>query len=121
MRFDGAVYDPALDDDRLERQLGRVFHVLSENEWVTVREIAARTGDPAPSVLAQIGHLRKERFGAYEVEKRRRFGDASSLWEYRLGSSGGTPRRHTCYGMTRLLDALRELDPTHRLLPENER
>lgn len=111
-RFDGDVYDPAVDDRRLTGQIQRIYRLMSDHQWRTTGEIAAATGDPQSSVLAQLGHLRKERFGAYLVEKRRR-GDASrGLWEYRVGEKGeGTPRHHECARCAALeaeIEALRE-------------
>ena len=47
----------------------------------TLDEIAQLTGDPPASVSAQLRHLRKEKYGAHCVEKRRREG---GLWEYSL-------------------------------------
>jgi hypothetical protein len=82
-RFDGAVYDPARDQARLTKQLGRVFDVMKGGAWRTLQEIASATGDPETSVSAQLRHLRKPRFGEYVVEKRRRYA-AGGTWEYRL-------------------------------------
>jgi hypothetical protein len=81
-RFDGVVYDPALDDDRLRRQLGRVWDLMRDGCWRTLFEISDETGDPQTSTSAQLRHLRKPRFGGYTVEKRRR--GVSGTWEYRL-------------------------------------
>lgn len=81
-RFDGAVYDPALDNDRLRRQLGRLWALMRDGQWRSLFEIAAARGDPETSTSAQLRHLRKPRFGGYRVEKRRR--GCSGTWEYRL-------------------------------------
>lgn len=81
-RFDGAVYDPALDDDRLRRQLGRVWNLMRDGHWRSLQEIAGLTGDPETSVSAHLRHLRKPRFGGYRVDKRRR--GRSGTWIYRL-------------------------------------
>jgi hypothetical protein len=83
-RFDGAAYDPALDHDRLSKQLGRVFDLIRDGRWRTLREMAAATGDPESSISAQLRHLRKPRFGSYVVEKRRRGLPDSGCFEYRL-------------------------------------
>lgn len=82
-RFAGAVYDPALDDARLTRQLGRVFEAIRGGEWLTLQDIADATGDPHASISAQLRHLRKARFGSHLVEKRRRTATCGT-WEYRL-------------------------------------
>ena len=81
-RFDGAVYDVQLDHARLTKQLGRVYAFMRSGEWRTLDEIATATGDPHASVSSQLRHLRKDRFGAHNVQKRRR--GCSGTWEYRL-------------------------------------
>lgn len=83
-RFDGAVYDPAEDDARLTRQIGRVYACMADGGWRTLREIAEATGDPEASVSAQLRHLRKARFGGHTIEKRPRGARAAGLYEYRL-------------------------------------
>src|SRR5690242_8831583 len=86
-RFDGPVYDPAIDGDRLRRQLGRVWSVMSDGRWRTLQEIVAITGDPETSTSTQLRNLRKLRFGGHTVEKRRRWA-AGATWEYRLVLGG---------------------------------
>src|SRR5215475_15604200 len=68
--------------------------MLSANEcgaWLTLSELAAMTRYPAASISAQLRHLKKPRFGNYELEKRMRdksdlySGNAhGAVWEYRL-------------------------------------
>src|SRR5215475_10074535 len=68
--------------------------MLSANEcgaWLTLGELAAMTRYPAASISAQLRHLKKPRFGNYELEKRMRdkcdlySGSAHGpVWEYRL-------------------------------------
>jgi hypothetical protein len=82
-RFDGPVYDLAVDQARLTKQLGRVFDLMQDGQWRTLNEIAAATGDPHASISAQLRHLRKPRFGSHTVEKRRRLVDGGT-WDYRL-------------------------------------
>lgn len=120
--FAGDDYDPERDDERLASQLMRVRHVMKDaasmGRWITVREIATVTRDPQPSVLAQIGHLRKTKHGQYQVWRQIRPG-TTATYEYLLGDKGaGTPRRHTCKRSEELEDALRELDPYHPLLAD---
>jgi hypothetical protein len=81
-RFDGATYDPALDHDRLTKQLGRVWSAMKDGRWRTLNELADATGDPHASISAQLRHLRKPRFGGYTVERRRR--GTGGTYEYRL-------------------------------------
>ena len=66
--------------------------MLSANEcgaWLTLAELSAMTRYPAASISAQLRHLKKPRFGNYELEKQLRAGaDLSdghgAVWEYRL-------------------------------------
>lgn len=84
MRFEGAVYNPAFDQDRLTKQVGRVWACMSDGAWRTLDEIAHATGDGQASVSAQLRHLRKPAFGAYVVSKRPRGDRSLGLWEYRV-------------------------------------
>jgi hypothetical protein len=43
--FDGETFDPALDGDRLRRQLRRVYQVMRDGRWRSLDEIATLTGD----------------------------------------------------------------------------
>lgn len=78
--FDGPTYDPALDEVRLTGQIEDVFAYLSLGLWLPVSEIAAWTEHPEASVSAQIRNLRKARFGAWEIERRRK----GNEYEYHL-------------------------------------
>lgn len=80
-RFNGSDYDPMRDDVRLTGQLLRVWQVVSGGAWLTLRQIAERTGDPESSISAQLRHLRKDRFGGHTVEKRH---VRNGLYEYRV-------------------------------------
>lgn len=83
MRFDGAVYVPVLDDERLTGQILRVYNAMKDGRWRTLGEIEEITHDPQPSISAQLRHLRKERFGSHTINKRLR-GDSQGLYEYQL-------------------------------------
>lgn len=89
--FDGEVYDPEYDDDRLRSQLGKVFACMRDRNWRTLSEIQAYTGQPQASISAQLRHLRKPRFGSYIVEKRHRGDRERGLFEYRLLPPAGRP------------------------------
>lgn len=88
--FDGAVYEPKVDDERLGKQIERIYAVLAHGGWYTLREIAdratppGRRPEPEASVSAQLRHLRKPKHGGHEIEKRHRGAVASGLWEYHL-------------------------------------
>lgn len=84
MRFNGSDYLHARDARRLAKQHDRVREAMADGEWRTLSEIAALTGDPVASISAQLRHLRKERFGAHQVDKRCRGSSRSGLFEYRL-------------------------------------
>ena len=84
IRFNGASYDPAMDNDRLKKQLGRVYNCMIDGVWRTLSEIESLTGDPQASISAQLRHLRKERFGSYFVDKRPRGDRKIGLFEYQL-------------------------------------
>ncbi len=82
--FDGDAYDPALDKARLTGQIRRVYDLMADGVWRTLAEIGVSTNDPAASISAQLRNLRKQKFGAHTVDKRRRGRAESGLWEYRL-------------------------------------
>ncbi len=83
-RFNGPAYDHDKDQARLTGQIERIRDLMLDGRWRTLPEIEAATGDPQASISAQLRHLRKRRFGSHTVEKRRRGGDGSGLWEYRV-------------------------------------
>lgn len=80
-KFGGATYDRARDHDRLSRQYDRVFRVMRDGLWRTLRAIRRQTGEPTTSISARLRDMRKPEFGRHEVE-RRYMGDG--LWSYRL-------------------------------------
>jgi hypothetical protein len=82
--FNGSDYVRAFDVERLQAQMRRVYDAMSGGEWRTLAEISAATGDPPASVSAQLRHLRKRRFGAFIVNRRRRGEPRAGLWEYQL-------------------------------------
>jgi hypothetical protein len=86
--FDGPVYEPKHDQARLTGQIQRIYQAVLAasylDQWLTLGELAERTGDPEASISAQLRHLRKPRFGSHVVDKRRRGAESSGLWEYRM-------------------------------------
>ena len=84
-RFDGADYVAKRDNARLTGQILRVWECMADGKWRTLREIADITGDPEPSVSAQLRHLRKERFGAHTIEREH---IERGLYKYRLIRAG---------------------------------
>lgn len=86
LQFDGATYDPALDGERLGRQLDRVRNMLLayRGEFFTLAELQMVAGGSEAGVSARIRDLRKVRNGGHQVQRRRRSG---GTWEY------GIPRK----------------------------
>lgn len=82
--FDGETIKPEADQERLNAQTLRVFTVMRDQEWRTLSEIAAASGDPEASISARLRDLRKEKFGKYVVERRRRGEEKRGLHEYRV-------------------------------------
>lgn len=80
--FDGRTFSPTLDGARLAGQLQRVREIMRDGRWHTLRCLAAQTGGSEAGVSARIRDLRKPRFGAHAIE-RRRVAD-SGLYEYRM-------------------------------------
>ena len=88
-KFAGADYVPERDNPRLTGQLLRIWDVVKSGRWKTLAEISAKTGDPEASISAQLRHLRKPRFGGYEVEREI---VKDGLYRYRvLPNTGGKP------------------------------
>lgn len=81
MWFDGKTYDPMLDEDRLTKQIYRVWAFMGPGQWDTLANIAHHTGASEAGVSARLRDYRKERFGAHTVERRRL---ECGLWEYRI-------------------------------------
>lgn len=86
---DGTTYDNTRDRGRLNAQHLRVYLVMQYGQWVTLSDVAARTGDPEASISARLRDFRKPRFGGHEVERRHVEG---GLWEYRLSWNPDVPR-----------------------------
>jgi len=83
MPFDGRTYDSSVDKGRLVRQLAKVKRLMLDGEWRTLDEIATEVDSPPASVSARLRDLRKEKFGGYTVDRRRK-GPTRGLFEYRV-------------------------------------
>ena len=70
LRFDGSDYVHKRDGIRLTGQLERVFDVMKNGQWITLRELADRSRCPEASASAQLRNLRKDRFGGFVIEKK---------------------------------------------------
>jgi len=80
---DGEIVSLA-DHRRLTRQLDvvRAFMVNS-GQWHTLAEIERSTGFPQASISARLRDLRKEKFGGFNVE-RKRLKENGGTWAYRV-------------------------------------
>lgn len=83
LSFDGKTFVPQRDGIRLTAQYLRVFRLMSDMNWRSLKDISSFTGDPEASVSARLRDLRKEKFGAHTVERRH---VESGLYEYRLAA-----------------------------------
>ena len=98
----GVTYDPALDGERLKKQLGRVFQVLSDHKWHSIEKIQdgcwwlrGKNGkDSQAGISARIRDLRKPEYGGYKVEHKRIEG---GLWMYRLVEPSAGPVQTTMF------------------------
>lgn len=83
LNFDGETFNRKRDGPRLTSQFYRVLVLMRDYRWRTLREIADAIGCPEASASARLRDFRKDRFGAYHVQRRIREGH-QGLWEYRL-------------------------------------
>lgn len=79
--FDGATYEPKRDHARLKGQLLRVYQLMSDGEWRTLRNLANHVHGSEAAVSARLRDLRKDKYGAREIERRHL---GSGLFEYRM-------------------------------------
>ncbi len=78
----GPAYDEAKDGKRIAKQHEAIRDfMLLYNSWWTLSELSGRLHYPEASISAQLRHLRKERFGSYTVDKKRR---TTGTWEYKI-------------------------------------
>ena len=95
-KFDGQTFEEKLDGPRLRKQLERVreYMLAIYPTWKTLEEISEdlekiyKIKYPTQSISARLRDLKKEKFGNYEVPKKRReIGEfiesrSSGIWEY---------------------------------------
>lgn len=79
----GPAYDEAKDGKRIMTQMEAIKRFMLGCGWLTLKEIENALGYPQASISANLRHLRKEQFGGYDVQKRRRKPDGG-LWEYKV-------------------------------------
>ena len=66
----GATYVPSLDRERLGEQYLRVWDLMIDGQWRSLREISNATGDPEASVSARLRDVRKN-YGTDAMQARR--------------------------------------------------
>ena len=86
MPFDGKTYESEQDSQRLGSLLSRVFGLMVDHEWRTLFDIHENTGGTEASVSARLRDLRKQKFGAHEIGRRR---VEEGLWEYQVSCCHG--------------------------------
>lgn len=83
--FDGATFDRELDSERLSTALGRVYLLMQDGRWRSLREIAAASECSEAGASARLRDLRKDRFQEDfpngGIEKQR---IAGGLYVYRM-------------------------------------
>jgi len=79
--FDGQTYDPSKDRKRLTGQLLKVYALMSDGKWRTLKEISKEVDGSETGVSARLRDLRKDRFGKHRIDKRIVLG---GLWEYKM-------------------------------------
>jgi hypothetical protein len=87
--FDGETYAKDIDYARLKGQLERVFKLMQDGEYRTLREIADECRASEASVSARLRDLRKPKFGSYVVDRRR---VSEGLWTYAIKMEAGSGR-----------------------------
>lgn len=70
-RFDGESYSPTEDCARLTGQLAAVYEATRDGRWHTLSHLARVADASDASVSARLRDLRKERFGAWVIERKR--------------------------------------------------
>jgi len=78
---DGKTYEPGRDYVRLSGQNKKVFGLIVDGRWRTLREIADAVEGSETGVSARLRDLRKAKFGGYRVESESVGG---GVWRYRL-------------------------------------
>lgn len=82
--FDGVTFDPEIDGDRLNNALGRVFRLMRDGEWRTLKQIAEQCGTSEAGASARLRDLRKDKFSGLGVKAVDSHRVDGGLWEYRV-------------------------------------
>jgi hypothetical protein len=85
--FKGDTFDRALDLDRLNAQQRRVYDLMIDGCWRTLRMISEKTADPEASVSARLRDFRSNeylrQFFRMESERMPNL-ERRGVWRYRL-------------------------------------
>ena len=73
--------DPQIDGKRILSQRDRVLDFMLDLKWHTLYEIEKALGYPSASVSARLRDFRKQQYGGYTVDRRRRK-EGGGTWEY---------------------------------------
>ena len=79
--FDGTTYIPTLDHSRLTKGLRKVYDAMTDGRWWSLHELSLRCGVYEQSIGSRVRDIRKERFGGFQVDRKR---IAKGLWMYKL-------------------------------------
>ena len=79
--YGGETFNATEDGKRLTSHLQKVFDLMCDGKWRTLREISDAVGCTEASSSARLRDLRKKWAGSHIVDRRR---VAGGLYEYRL-------------------------------------
>lgn len=82
--FDGSTISRVDDGKRLSGQMLAVYNLMRDGQWRTLAEIHAVVNGSEAGISARLRDLRKEKWGAYSVERQRRGDSKRGLFEYRI-------------------------------------
>jgi hypothetical protein len=80
--FDGKTVTKK-DEGRLNVQLDKVRRAMFSGAWKTLEELEREVEAPQASISARMRDLRKVKFGAYTIDRRKKAG-CKATYEYRL-------------------------------------
>ena len=77
-------YVPEYDFSRLKTARDKVYALMQDSKWRTLREISFETGSPEASASATLRDFRKAKYGMHIVDRRIKGTRNRGLWEYKL-------------------------------------
>lgn len=75
----------APDRARASVQRTAVWEFIKSGDWFTLKEIHDAIDHPEASISARLRDFRKVKYGGHNIHRRRRNGEGTGTWEYRLG------------------------------------